>query len=70
MSLMQRSVVQYLTEDEMHEPALQVLSALSDIHACGYLHNDVQPCNILLMTDRDGQLMAALNGFSKASPIG
>ena len=60
----------YLCEEELRGPAKLVASTLWSIHKLGFLHNDVQPGNILLNSTKTGQTMAALGGFGYVSHLG
>ena len=45
---MKKHQLPYLSHGELKKPLKNIISALKAIHQAGYLHNDVQPCNILL----------------------
>ena len=45
---MKKHQLPYMSEEEMRKPLKNIISALKVIHQAGYLHNDVQPCNILI----------------------
>ena len=66
-SFMERSSTPYLTLSEMQNSAGHIISALAAIHAAGYLHNDIQPSNVLLNHDYANRFAASLNGLSRCT---
>lgn len=40
-----------LTENEADQLAMRIIAALCHVHACGWLHNDLSPANIILTDD-------------------
>ena len=56
-----------LTQQELQRQARQIGNAVAAIHAAGYLHNDIQPGNILLTRDSANDISAALNGLRRCS---
>ena len=62
----------FLTEEELHEPALRIIYALRKIHRVGFLHNDVTPSNILVTrkyVQNEISTKVKLSGLSKTLPI-
>ena len=56
-----------LTQQELQRQAWQIGNAVAAIHAAGYLHNDIQPGNILLTRDSANDISATLNGLRRCS---
>ena len=56
-----------LTQQELQRQAWQIGNAVAAIHAAGYLHNDIQPGNILLTRHSANNISAALNGLRGCS---
>ena len=68
---MKKHQLPYLSHGELKKPLKNIISALKAIHQAGYLHNDVQPCNILLEKKKGQQTYKTkLGGFSKVLPMG
>lgn len=59
----------YLTEQELRSPFKNILSALKTIHKHGYIHNDIQPSNILLHRHKKNNRLRSvkLGGFTNAT---
>ena len=62
--LMQKTSVEYIPETDILHYQKSLLNALQSIHRAGFLHNDIQPHNVLLNRDRKGTYCVALNGLS------
>lgn len=68
---MKRHHLPYLSEEEFRKPLKNIISALKTVHQAGFLHNDVQPCNILIEKKKGQQsFKTKLGGFSKVLPVG
>ena len=62
--------IKFLAEYEIKDATLQIASAIHDIHKLGFLHNNIQPCKILLhLNKKDGSVIAKLGGISRCQPI-
>lgn len=78
-SFMKSQKVPYLREDELQRYAHCIVSALHSVHERGFLHNDLQPCNIYLHKSKkqigesshsnDSPFQVKLAGFSKCEAM-
>ena len=68
-TLMESNQICYLGESQMLTPARYIMQALGSIHNAGFLHNDIQPGNILINKDSQNRATVALDGFSRCAPI-
>ena len=50
--------------------AEELLSALAHLHACGYVHRDLKPGNVLVDASTGGRTRCKLTDFGLAAPIG
>ena len=50
-TLMERASTPYLTLQEMQGFAKKIIQTVGTMHEAGFLHNDIQPGNILLHRD-------------------
>ena len=68
---MERSSTRYLTLSELQSSARTIVCVVAAMHSAGFIHNDIQPGNILLNREPTKRMMTiALNGFSRCSRIG
>ena len=69
-NFMQSRKVICLAEEELRGPARRITNALKSVHGAGFLHNDIQPCNIYLHEHKNTSTYSVkLSGFSKCQPI-
>ena len=54
-SFMRNRRMPYLSESELQGPVRCITRALFSVHRLGFLHNDVQPCNIYLRRGKKSQ---------------
>ena len=47
-SYMSNHCIKYLNEGELLDPVRSITKSLKAIHDRGFLHNDLQPCNVYL----------------------
>ena len=57
--------VRFLNIQELTGPTRIITLALVAIHDSGYVHNDIQPANILINTQMESILQLSLGGFSR-----
>ena len=69
-SYMIKHQIPYLTSKEIKGPLKSIITALKVIHKAGYLHNDLQPCNVLAQRKNMQQgFKVKLGGFSKVLKV-
>ena len=71
-TFMRRSDHALLTEYELREPALKIIYALRNIHKVGFLHNNINPSNILVIRKylpHKVSIKVKLSGLSKTIPM-
>ena len=64
--------IPFLTERESRSPTLKIIGALKKIHKVGFLHNNIQPDNILFTRKElphKVSIKVKLCGLSKCIPI-
>ena len=70
---MRNHKVKYLNENELLDHARSITKSLKAVHNRGFLHNDLQPCNIYLhqstQISKSEKIQVKLSGFSKCQPI-
>ena len=72
-SYMRNHNIAYLNENEILESARQITKSLKAVHDHGFLHNDIQPCNVYMHrsshSGKIGKFQVKLSGFAKCQPI-
>ena len=69
-TLMEMTSINYLTERELFYSIRHIVIGLANIHKVGYLHNDIQPSNILIhKEEHSSAITVALNGLARCTPI-
>ena len=51
--------IPYLSEKELKAPVRSIMKAIKVVHDHGFLHNDLQPCNVYLQYGRRVENMDA-----------
>ena len=62
--------VRYLTQTELRYPVNELLQGLRAIHQAGFIHNNINPRNILINESRSGSISVVLDGFKRCSKVG